>query len=95
MPTKRIAFTVHGLVQGWDHFVVVNFAVQRAVSDRVTGWVKNAQDGTVVGEAQGDEQQLEKFIKHLNQGPPAANVTKVEQREIEAKEGEDDFQRRR
>ncbi|KAI4520787.1 Acylphosphatase, partial [Schizophyllum commune Loenen D] len=93
-----IAFTVHGLVQGWGpffHGALRNFAVQRAVSDRVTGWVKNAQDGTVVGEAQGDEQQLEKFIKHLNQGPPAANVTKVEQREIEAKEGEDDFQRRR
>ncbi|KAL1712314.1 Acylphosphatase-like domain-containing protein, partial [Schizophyllum commune] len=91
-----IAFTVHGLVQGWDRFVVFrNFAVQRAVSEHVTGWVKNAQDGTVVGEAQGDEQQLEKFIKHLNQGPPAANVTKVEQRELEAKEGEDDFQRRR
>ncbi|KAL1667853.1 Acylphosphatase-like domain-containing protein, partial [Schizophyllum commune] len=88
-----IAFTVHGLVQGWDP--LRNFAVQRAVSDHVTGWVKNAQDGTVVGEAQGDEQQLEKFIKHLNQGPPAANVTKVEQRELEAKEGEDDFQRRR
>ncbi|KAL1674932.1 Acylphosphatase-like domain-containing protein [Schizophyllum commune] len=90
MPTKRIAFTVHGLVQA-----LRNFAVQRAVSDHVTGWVKNAQDGTVVGEAQGDEQQLEQFIKHLNQGPPAASVTKVEQRELEAKEGEDDFQRRR
>lgn len=39
---------------------------------KVTGWVKNADDCSVVGEAQGDQSSLDKFVKHLNSGPNAA-----------------------
>ncbi|KAL1747886.1 Acylphosphatase-like domain-containing protein [Schizophyllum fasciatum] len=92
MSTKRVAFTVHGLVQGVNYR---NFAVQRAVSDHVTGWVKNANDGTVVGEAQGNEAQLHRFMRDLHEGPPASNVSKVEQKELDPIPGEDDFQRKR
>ncbi|TRM65235.1 Acylphosphatase-like domain-containing protein [Schizophyllum amplum] len=92
MSTKRVAFTVQGLVQGVNYR---NFAVQRAVADGVTGWVKNAQDGPVVGEAQADDPTLKKFIKELYEGPPMAEVKNVEQKELTPKADEDEFQQRR
>jgi len=45
----------------------------------------------VKGEAQGDQSSLDKFIQHLNQGPSAAEVNKVDTKEISVKEGESDF----
>lgn len=57
----------------------------------VTGFVKNADDGSVVGEAQGDQSALDKFVQHLNMGPRAADVNKVEQKDIGVKEGEKSF----
>jgi acylphosphatase len=59
----------------------------------VTGWVKNADDGSVVGEAQGDQSSLDKFVQFLNMGPRHANVKNVEQKEIETKSGESGFKR--
>lgn len=45
----------------------------------------------VSGEAQGDQSSLDKFVQHLNQGPSAAKVSKVDQKEISTKEGESGF----
>ncbi|KAI4193758.1 MAG: hypothetical protein LQ350_008165 [Teloschistes chrysophthalmus] len=45
----------------------------------------------VEGEAQGDDESIEKLLKVLKSGPPAASVTKVETSEIDAKEGESSF----
>ena len=45
----------------------------------------------VVGEAQGDESALNKFVQHLNMGPSAASVNKVEKSNIDTKEGESNF----
>jgi len=49
--------------------------------------------GQVVGEAQGDASALDKFMQHLQTGPDAANVSKVDQKEIGTKEGEKGFDR--
>ena len=38
----------------------------------LTGYVQNESDGTVAGEAQGDQSSLDKFVQHLNKGPSAA-----------------------
>jgi acylphosphatase len=57
----------------------------------LTGHVKNARDGSVVGEAQGSEDDLKRLVGHLNKGPPAATVEKVEQKEISTKIGETGF----
>jgi len=46
----------------------------------------------VEGEAQGDEESLQKLLKDLNQGPSAAHVVKVEKTEQEVKEGESSFE---
>lgn len=45
-----------------------------------------------MGEAQGDEQNIQKLLKDINQGPSSAHVVKVEKSEVEVKEGESSFQ---
>ncbi|KAK5169116.1 uncharacterized protein LTR77_006425 [Saxophila tyrrhenica] len=86
--SKRISFQVTGKVQGVNFR---SFTVDKAQSLKLTGYVQNASDGTVTGEAQGDQGSLDKFVQHLNTGPGAADVNKVEQKEIGAKEGESGF----
>lgn len=50
--------------------------------------------GQVEGEAQGDDDSIQKLLKDLNQGPSAAHVVKVEKSETETKEGESSFEAR-
>ena len=45
----------------------------------------------VTGEAQGDSSSLDKFKQHLNKGPSAATVTKLDTDDIKTKDGESDF----
>lgn len=45
----------------------------------------------VTGEAQGEQSSLSQFVQHLNSGPPASRVSKVEQSDIATKEGEKGF----
>ena len=46
----------------------------------------------VEGEAQGDEQSLQKLLTDINKGPSAAHVVKVETSELSVKEGESSFE---
>lgn len=68
-----------------------SFTEDKARSLNLTGFVKNAEDGKVVGEAQGEQSALDKFVQHLNLGPRAAKVSKVDEKEIATKNDEDDF----
>ena len=45
----------------------------------------------MTGEAQGDSSALDKFVQHLNNGPSAASVNKVDVKDIATKDGEKDF----
>lgn len=45
----------------------------------------------VSGEAQGDSSSLDKFVQHLKMGPSAADVSKVDTKEISTKSGEKNF----
>ena len=45
----------------------------------------------MAGEAQGDEASLEKFLGDLNKGPSAAEVEKVEKKDISTEQGESFF----
>ncbi|KAI9873341.1 MAG: hypothetical protein M1830_000515 [Pleopsidium flavum] len=87
--SKRISFRVHGEVQGVNFR---SFTEKKASSYGLTGWVTNTSNGKVEGEAQGDEESLQKFIKELNNGPSAAHVVKVEKTEQDVKEGEKSFE---
>jgi len=71
----RAHFKVHGRVQG------VYFrasAVQRAQELGLTGWVKNCDDGSVEGVAEGLRHRLEQLISWCRQGPSGAKVANVE-----------------
>ncbi|KAF2088403.1 Acylphosphatase [Saccharata proteae CBS 121410] len=86
--SKRISYKVDGKVQGVNFR---SFTVKQANSIGVTGFVRNASDGSVQGEAQGSDDQLKEFIQHLNKGPPAASVSGVEHSDIGPKQGEHGF----
>ena len=67
--------TVYGLVQG-----VFFRATAKEQADKLslTGFAKNMPDGSVYIEAEGEENNLEKFIKWCNSGPMMAQIEKVE-----------------
>ncbi|PNS14326.1 hypothetical protein CAC42_6839 [Sphaceloma murrayae] len=86
--SKRVAYKVEGVVQG------VNFrsyTVKQASSLGMTGYVKNNSDGTVSGEAQGNDSAVHKFVQLLNLGPSAAKVENVDVRDIPTEDGESGF----
>ncbi|MEW6511496.1 MAG: acylphosphatase [Bacteroidota bacterium] len=71
---------ISGLVQGVGYRW---YAARRAEALGVTGFVRNAYDGTVEVEAHGDRSLLEELIHDLKIGPRSAHVNdlKVEWRE--------------
>lgn len=66
---------VHGRVQGvWFRAS----AQERARELEITGWVQNAADGSVEIHAEGESDNLDRFVEWCRQGPPAARVSKVD-----------------
>ncbi|KAF2834815.1 Acylphosphatase [Patellaria atrata CBS 101060] len=86
--SNRISYKVTGEVQG---VCFRQGTVEQAKNLNVTGWVRNASDGSVEGEAQGDKGSLDSFVKYLNKGPSAANVSNVEKSDLDPKDGESSF----
>ncbi|HMO34305.1 MAG TPA: acylphosphatase [Lacibacter sp.] len=75
--TCRIA--VSGKVQGvWFR----KHTVQQAAERVITGTVENLPDGSVQIVATGTAEQLKELISWCHQGPPLAQVQKVEFREV-------------
>ncbi|KAI4259111.1 MAG: hypothetical protein LQ352_000905 [Teloschistes flavicans] len=68
-----------------------SFTQSKASSYGLTGFVRNNSSDQVEGEAQGDDESIQKLLKVLKSGPPAASVTKVDTSEIDAKKGESSF----
>lgn len=48
--------------------------------------------GQVEGEAQGEDEGIQKLLKDLDKGPGGSHVVKVEKAEAEVKEGESGFE---
>jgi acylphosphatase len=66
---------VHGTVQGVGfRFFVRN----KAISLKITGWVRNLSDGTVEIEAQGQVSNLEQLLHFIEAGPIGSQVDKVD-----------------
>jgi DNA ligase D-like protein (predicted 3'-phosphoesterase) len=79
--------TVLGAVQG------VGFreaAVAEARRLGVLGWVRNADDGSVLVHAEGPEQAVAEFISFLERGPAGGRVSAVEAEGVKA-EGHEQF----
>jgi acylphosphatase len=68
---RRVSFKVAGRVQGVAFRATAKDEAQRL---HVAGWIRNADDGTVVGEAQGDASAVDAFLAWLAKGPPGARV---------------------
>jgi acylphosphatase len=66
---------VTGLVQG---VFFRAWAAERARSLGVRGWVRNAPDGSVEGHLEGDKTAVQQLVELLNQGPPSAQVSRVD-----------------
>jgi DNA ligase D-like protein (predicted 3'-phosphoesterase) len=78
---------VRGAVQG------VGFrdaTTERALRLGVMGWVRNAEDGSVLVHAEGSEQAVEKLVSFLRNGPLAARVDEVTVEQVKA-EGHEQF----
>ncbi|HET7495841.1 MAG TPA: acylphosphatase [Candidatus Limnocylindrales bacterium] len=74
MTTARLDATVHGRVQG----VGFRYYVLRvAMGSDLTGWVANAQDGSVRCVAEGARADLERLLAALEAGPAGALVDHV------------------
>ncbi|ABW31318.1 acylphosphatase [Acaryochloris marina] len=50
----------------------------KAQSLGLVGWVRNLPDGRVEAMAEGERTQVDKLIEWFKQGPPAAEVSKVD-----------------
>lgn len=95
---RTLNFRVTGLVQhvwfrGWTQLTAQGLGLG--------GWVRNAPDGSVSGQAQATEDSgqgraaLERFVELLHLGPPSARVESVEVELIDLPERFDGFHVRR
>jgi acylphosphatase len=50
----------------------------QAKSLGVTGWVRNATDGSVKAHVEGEQAAVEQLIERMHEGPPGARVDSVE-----------------
>jgi DNA ligase D-like protein (predicted 3'-phosphoesterase) len=85
--TRAVRAEVRGRVQG------VGFreaTVRRAGELGALGWVRNADDGSVLVHAEGEEDAVEQLLAYLRQGPPGAAVEEVAVEEVKV-EGHEQF----
>jgi acylphosphatase len=75
----RLSFRISGKVQGVGYRW---FVKETAARHSVAGWVRNALDGSVEGEAKGGIPAIDGFLKELKSGHPWAAVEKAETQEM-------------
>jgi len=84
-----IEIYVEGVVQG----VGFRYFTQRIAKELgIRGFVKNLPDGRVYIVADGNDEQLDKFLSYIKKGPSAAIVRNVDVREINTDEEFDTFE---
>ena len=64
-------------------------AKKKADELKIKGYAQNKPDGTVLIEAQGEEEALDDFLEWCGQGPELARVDKIE--EVISNESKDYF----
>lgn len=71
---KHLNIQIYGRVQG-----IFFRATAREIADKlgIKGFARNEPDGSVYIEAEGEAENLDKFIKWCNIGPSMADVEKV------------------
>ena len=74
MPKKRATIRVVGIVQG---VMYRQDARRKAAGMGLLGWIKNEPDGSVLITAEGNKNDLTKFIEWCKHGTPTAEVEEV------------------
>lgn len=74
MQSKTVAVTVRGRVQGVGFR---DWTQREATARGLTGWVRNAPDGTVVALLSGPAAAVAAMLERLDDGPPGAAVEEV------------------
>ena len=75
---RRVHVSIEGRVQG------VFFrasCVERARELGLAGWVRNALDGRVEAEFEGEAEAIERMLTWCREGPPHAHVDRLDVRE--------------
>ncbi len=73
--TARIVARVMGRVQGVNY----RATAQREARRRgLRGWVRNAPDGSVLIDVEGEPSAVDAFLAWCAEGPPAAKVATIE-----------------
>ncbi|NLE00746.1 MAG: acylphosphatase [Fibrobacter sp.] len=88
METKRFAVTVSGKVQGVGFRF---FTREAAKKHKLSGWVRNLEDGSVQMEIQGADNDLCAFLKVVENGPILSFVSAMECKEIPLRSEENKF----
>ena len=71
----RMHLIITGRVQG----VCFRIATKKeAEKHKLFGWVKNKKDGTVEAVFEGEKQKVDSMINWCRQGPPGADVFKLD-----------------
>jgi acylphosphatase len=73
---RRARLLIRGLVQGVSYRASTVDAARRIGG--LTGWVRNQPDGSVVCEAQGAADKVDALIAWCEDGPPHAQVDRVQ-----------------
>jgi len=72
----RLHAKIHGQVQGVSFRY---YALRQAQLLGVNGWIRNRWDGCVEVVAEGERRRVSEFLSWLHRGPPAAEVTQVDE----------------
>jgi acylphosphatase len=85
----RYAMRVEGRVQAVNYR---SFVQTSARTLGVSGWVRNAGDGSVEVVAEGTPDTLDEFVQHVRKGSAMARVTDVQVEQKEAEGAPDPFE---
>ena len=88
MAVPRVRARVTGRVQGVFYRAST---VQEAARLGLVGWVRNEPDGSVLIEAQGQREGLERLLAWCGKGPPGARVSRVDPDWVDEMSGETTF----
>ncbi|MBP2079609.1 acylphosphatase [Oceanobacillus polygoni] len=83
---KYVSVNVRGRVQGVGFRY---FTQHTAVECNITGWVKNEDDGSVHIEAQGNEEDMSRFLELIKKGP--SRFANVREMDVTALDGDPKF----
>jgi acylphosphatase len=81
---ETVAVRVTGRVQGVGFRA---WTARQAEARGLSGWVRNAPDGSVEALVSGPGEAVRAMIAALHEGPPLARVDRVEARQAEAPGG--------